>query len=243
MCFSKTNGHKELMTGSSRKTHFLRGLINPQGPGSRLLWLSGGPATGKAVLSSFIINHLVKQGQYCQYFFIRFGDEKKRSLNFLLRSISYQIAQYMQDFSQKLIDLADEAIDFETADAKTLWDLVFKSLLFTIEHRSPIYWVIDGLDEADDPRTIIRVLSNLSSSRTPIRVLFASRRTSEVQDFLQKVSASTFLCEVSVEGHTNDLRPYIRNELSIWGSKVFKDEIEERLLARTNDNFLVSTCT
>jgi hypothetical protein len=43
-----------------------------------LLWLSGGPATGKSVMPSFIANKLVQNGFGCQYFFIMFDDQKKR---------------------------------------------------------------------------------------------------------------------------------------------------------------------
>lgn len=63
-----------------------------------VLWLKGGPATGKSVLSSFIINHLVESGASCQYFFVRFGDRKKKTLSLLLRSIAYQIAQSLPSF-------------------------------------------------------------------------------------------------------------------------------------------------
>jgi hypothetical protein len=74
---------------------------NAQDSESRLLWLNGGAATGKSVLSSFIINSLVEQGRRCHYFFIRFGDQKKRTLGFILRSLALQIFPGKDNESQR----------------------------------------------------------------------------------------------------------------------------------------------
>jgi hypothetical protein len=63
-----------------------------------VLWLRGGAAAGKSVISSFVINSLVEQELHCQYFFIRFGDQKKQTLGLLLRSLAYQIAQRVPSF-------------------------------------------------------------------------------------------------------------------------------------------------
>lgn len=220
------------------------GWQQDQKPVSRLLWLNGGPAAGKSVMSSFIINTLVKQGASCQYFFIRFGDQKKRTLGLLLRSLAYQLAQNMPEFLQRVIELGDEAVDFETADPRTIWDRVFKSILFSMEVQKPFYWVIDGLDEADDPRTVVRLLSDVLTSPTPIRILFLSRKTSEIAAAFQKIPNAVHLETMSIEGHQEDLSRYIRQELSISGSLDFKESIVKRILEGAHSNFLVSlACT
>lgn len=207
---------------------------------SGVLWLNGGPATGKSVIASFIVNHFMKQGRRCQYFFIRFGAQRKRGLSFLLRSIAYQIGQSMPEFGQHLAELEDEAIDFESANAMTIWDRIFRSALFAAEQDEPLYWVVDGLDEADDPRTIVRTLMDVSCSLTPIRILFTSRKIPEIQNTLLKVSKNIQLDELKIEGHTEDLFSYIRHELELSGNDQFKRSIEQRLLEGARDNFLVS---
>ncbi|KAL1881197.1 hypothetical protein Daus18300_001048 [Diaporthe australafricana] len=205
---------------------------------SRVLWLNGGPATGKSVIASFIINHLTKQGRRCQYFFIRFGAQKKRGLSLLLRSIAYQMAQSMPEFGQHLAELEDEAIDFESANAMTIWDRIFQSIVFASEQDEPIYWIVDGLDESDDPRTIVRTLMDVSSSLTPIRILFTSRRIPEIQNGLLKASTNTHLDELKIEGHTEDLFSYVRHELELSGNDQFRRSIEQRLLEGARNNFL-----
>ncbi|KAL9120161.1 MAG: hypothetical protein Q9187_003286 [Circinaria calcarea] len=203
-----------------------------------LLWLNGGAATGKSVLSSFIINSLVEQGVYCQYFFIRFGDQKKRTLSLLLRSIAYQVAQSVPGFLQRVVELVDEAIDFETADPRTIWQRIFKSILFNLKERQPLHWIIDGLDEADNPQAVIRLLSDVSLSSIPIRILLVGRKTSEIVAAFQKVPKVLKLELISIEGHLEDLRCYIRQELSMSGSAEFKEIIIQRIIEGAQNNFL-----
>lgn len=209
-------------------------------PSSRLLWISGGPAAGKSVLSSFIINTLVEQGACCQYFFIRFGDQRKRSLSFILRSMAYQLARTDPEFFRKMLELGDEAIDFETADPRTIWERIFKGILFRMNRTNPIYWVIDGVDEAADPRSIMKQLSDIPSLPMPIRVLLVSRNTSDIATAFQKIPTVFPAKTISIEGHVEDLRAYVWQELSMSGSPEYQETVILRLLAGAQNNFLVS---
>lgn len=211
--------------------------------GPHLLWLSGGAGTGKSVMSSFIIYTLVEQGICCQYFFIRSGDQKKRTLSLLLRTIAYQIAQSLPEFSSRVLELAHQAIDFNTADPNTIWERVFKSVLFQMEGMPPLYWIIDGLDEADNPRAIIRQLSSISSSSMPIRACIVSRDTSNIAAAIQKVSMNQEVAHISIEGHLEDMRCYIRQELSMSGPAEYKENIAQRVVDGSQNIFLVSFYT
>ncbi|POS78997.1 NACHT and WD domain-containing protein [Diaporthe helianthi] len=202
------------------------------------LWLTGGPATGKSILASFIINHLMQQGTQCQYFFIRFSAPVKRGLSYLLRSMAYQMAQNMPEFCRSLAELEDEGINFESANPRVIWDRIFKPTFSASKQNEPVYWVVDGLDEADDPRMLTRTLLDFVSSNKSIRLLFTSRRISEIENSLMKASKKIACDEVSIEGHTNDLFSYIRQELELAGDDEFKRSIERRLLKGAQHNFL-----
>ena len=208
---------------------------------SSLLWLNGGAATGKSVLVSFIINKLVEQGLSCQYFFIRFSDEKTRNLSGLLRSLAYQIATSMPVFLGKLLELSKESIDLDTADARTIWDRIFKSTLFKISAQQPLYWVIDGLDEARDPKALPRLVSDIASSSLPIRILIASRKISEVNNAMQKFPKTLMVSEIDIDGHNEDLNRFVRNELSMPGSTEFKEQVARRIMGEAQNCFLVSS--
>ena len=211
-----------------------------QGSASSLLWLNGGPATGKSVLSSSIINSLVEDGVSCQYFFIKFGDQKKRTLSLLLRSIAYQIARSMSSFLQSVLQLGDEAIDFETADPRTIWERIFKSILFKIDGDQPLYWIIDGLDEANDPRMLIRLFSDIYLSSLPIRILLVGRKTSEIAAVFHKVPKGLHTELISIEGHLEDLRRYIHQQLTMYGTAEMNEGIVQRIVGGAQNNFLVN---
>jgi len=205
-----------------------------------LLWVNGGAAAGKSVLSSFIINSLVEQDLRCQYFFIRFNDRKKRSLGLLIRSLAYQIAQQVPSFLEKLTELADEAVDFETVDPKIIWQRMFKSLLFNMKDEQPLYWVIDGLDEADDIRTSIKLLSDIAISTLPIRILLISRETCEIAAGLSKITKEVSQGAITFRGHVEDLRCHISQELRMRGSPEVRESITQRIIEGSQSNFLVS---
>lgn len=135
----------------------------------------------------------------------------------------------------------DEAIEFETADPRTIWERVFKSILFNIEEGQPLYWIIDGLDEADDPRALIRLLSDISLSSIPIRVLLVGRKTSETVAVFQKVAKVLKPRLISIEGHLEDLRCYIHQELNMYGTTEYNASMVQRVVQGAQNNFLVSS--
>jgi hypothetical protein len=52
-------------------------------------------------------------------------------LSLLLRSLTYQLALAVPGFLQKIVELADEAIDFERADPGMIWGRIFNLILST----------------------------------------------------------------------------------------------------------------
>ncbi|KAL4963063.1 uncharacterized protein BDV14DRAFT_202312 [Aspergillus stella-maris] len=203
-----------------------------------LLFAHGGAATGKSVLASFIINHLVERGVHCQYFFIRFADRKKRTLSLLLRSLAYQITEHIPEFGVQIAELANEAVEFGTADPRTIWERLFKSVLFKMEETQPIYWVIDGLDEADDVRSTVKLLADIQFSSIPIHVLLLGRDTTEITTALVKLPNSLPQGAIKIEGHVEDFYAHIDQELTMGGSDEFRDNIVQRIVAGAQDNFL-----
>ncbi|KAN0104101.1 WD40 repeat-like protein [Hyaloscypha variabilis] len=221
-----------------QNTSYLDWLHSP-GIEPQILWLHGGAASGKSILSSFIVNNLVEMGLSCQYFFIRFSDHNKRTLTTILRSLAFQLAQVFPAFCQRIAQLSDESISLENADARTIWQRVFKSILFKMEIEKPIYWIIDGLDESDTPRTVIKLLSEVSSVAIPFRILLVSRKTQELQSSFQKLPSELGLRVISSdEGHSEDFRRFVDQELEVSGTAEFKEEVKQRILKGARGNFL-----
>ena len=157
--------------------------------------------------------------------------------------MAYQLARIDPEFLNKMLELGDEAIDFETADPRTIWERIFKGILFKMERSNPVYWIIDGIDEAADPRTIPKQLSDIPASSTPIRVLLVGRNTSEIATAFQKIPTTLPSKTIGIEGHAEDLRAYVRQELSMSGSPEYQETVIQRLLVGAQNNFLVSPPT
>lgn len=209
---------------------------------SRVAWLNARPASGKSILASHIINHIRETGHDCQYYFFRFGDQTKRSLNGLLRSLGFQIAKDIPAFRRELTMLVSEGIKLQKTDARIIWQKIFVSILFKLVLSRPLYWVIDALDEADSPRILPDLLQGLSSSCTPIRVLIVSRRTELLSIAFDRLSVSTPLDLIQKCGQehiTSDIQMYVQKEMKYMrGSNELKRQIMEIILERANGNFL-----
>ncbi|KAK8020036.1 hypothetical protein PG990_005174 [Apiospora arundinis] len=205
---------------------------------SSVLWLSGSAATGKSVLAAHVINNLVTNGFCCCYYFIRHSDHHKSTLSLFIRSMALQLAQEVPALSQKLLELAEEAINFETIDPRVTWEKIYKSTLFKLPELQPMYWVVDGLDEAHDPRAFLKLLSDISTSSSPIRVLFTSRRSLDISAGFERLTKELDTYMINIEGHTDDLRQHIDVELSISGPDNLKEDIAQRILESSQNNFL-----
>ena len=204
----------------------------------RVLWLHGPAANGKSVLSSFIINHLAQLGASCQYFFVRFGDQSKRSLSTLLRSLAYQLAQSLPSFRHGVVRLVEEATKLDTANAQTIWLRIFKSVLFKIRLATPVYWVIDGLDESEDPRSLIKLVSEVDVANLPVRILVVSRKTQGLTSSFQKLAKDVHLDVIAYEGNPTDIRQFVDQELEVSGDERFQNYVKREVLQRAGGNFL-----
>ncbi|KAL9003320.1 MAG: hypothetical protein Q9188_003796 [Gyalolechia gomerana] len=137
---------------------------------------------------------------------------------------------------EKILQLKEHGIDFETATPRTLWERIFKAILFKID-QGLMYWVIDGLDEADDPGAIVKLLFEISGSSIPIRILFVSRETSEIAASFRKVPPELRLNSMSIEGRREDLSYYIQHELSLTDGKL-RENVCETVVRESQNNFL-----
>lgn len=207
-----------------------------------ILWLSGAPVAGKSVMASSIINDLAQAGDLCQYYFFRYADQGRRGIAGLLRSLAFQISLFLPVLAKGILEQVDESLELNTANARTVWDSIFKGILFHLENQNgPLYWIIDGVDESDDPATLTRFLAELSHCKTPIRVLLVSRDNLEGEKTIQKLSNVMELQKLSLHDRQNcDLHHYISHETQVAGSGDFKKEFTQRLLNGAGQNFLVS---
>ncbi|KAL8848384.1 MAG: hypothetical protein Q9221_006583 [Calogaya cf. arnoldii] len=206
---------------------------------SRILWVNGLPGCGKSVLSSFIIGQLQDKGYNCQYYFFRFGDHNKRTANALLRSLAYQVAMNLPELREQCQKLSEDGVKLEKAEGRTIWQKLFASKLCKIHSGEPLYWVIDALDECEAPQTLLNLLSSVSSSKIPLRMIFVGRKTQALSASFQRMDPTIQVDELSANDTKEDLNRYVENEIEYMrGDSGIKARIIQTVGEKANGNFL-----
>ncbi|KAK4214235.1 hypothetical protein QBC37DRAFT_440338 [Rhypophila decipiens] len=235
--------HERLMWGSCRwvlhRATYLDWRDLRQ-TGSKILSMTGLPGVGKSVLSSFIINNLEKDPAIgsCFYHFFKSEDRMKRTISHMLRSIAFQIALAHKPFGEKLIELtAAGSLSFSTQKVSSIWESVFESVLLRHRFQGPIFWIVDGLDEADHPDLFIRLLSKLQSQNI-FRVLIVSRPLREIA-FNSASGIHVVNDEITLNDTHDDIRTYAYEGL--WAAlpdKQARDSICDKVCHKAQGSFL-----
>ncbi|KAI1408635.1 hypothetical protein F5Y13DRAFT_204622 [Hypoxylon sp. FL1857] len=204
-----------------------------------VLWLTGLPGTGKSILAAKTIEHIQTAIQ-CQYYFFVEGLPTKRSAAYCLRAIAFQLATTFPALSRKLVQLHEDT-QFSAVSQKpeVIWDTIFENIIFKMDFGSTLHWIIDGLDEADTPSSLIRHFTHMQS-RTPIKLLLFSRPLRELTSLASSHSDTFFIEPISM-GHTiADIREYIRSVASeiLPQDDPIKEYVIEQLASRAEGSFL-----
>ena len=211
-------------------------------PESRVVWFSAPPASGKSILSTQIISHLLDSGMMCQYFFFKFGEQSNRSPSAILRSIAYQVARDIPAFKRILIELSTQGLRLEKADPALIWHKLFETMLFELELDFPLYWVIDALDESDSPKVLLDLLRTLPSSRTPVRILIVSRKTEPLSLAFRRLSGCITVDLIEKDGrdhNSRDIRMLVEKEIEhMRGNHELKHQVTQSIMNRAKGNFL-----
>lgn len=207
-----------------------------------ITWFSAPPASGKSTLSAHIISHLQDLGVSCQYFFFKFDDPSKRSLSTMLRSMAYQIARDLPAFKRSLTELSAEGLNLEKAEPSLLWKKLFESVLFTMDLSTPLYWVIDALDESEFPKALLELLRSIASSQTPLRVLIFSRKTEPLSVAFRRLASSLPLELIEKDGsdfNATDIHTLVTSEIThMRGSDELRHKVSQTIESRAQGSFL-----
>ena len=207
-------------------------------PGPAILWLHALPASGKSILSSFIISHLLEES-CCMYYFFRFGDRSKRSLSSCLRTIIFQTAERIPQFRRVLNDMRFSTKTLEKTDARTIWEKIFVGVLFQIRVSTTMFWVVDALDESDHPELLVEMMQALLNASVSVKVLLVSRQTPELLSAFDRLSIVVPTSYLPLENTKKDIRTYVENEVQyMHAPSQFKSQIVEKLVTGAAGNFL-----
>ncbi|KXX78477.1 Vegetative incompatibility protein HET-E-1 [Madurella mycetomatis] len=148
----------------------------PRGANSPILWIDGKPATGKSVLSGYVIDDLRASGMNCSYYFFKHNDKSKSKLSACLRSLAFQMASTDTAARDKLLELQEDHVKIEHDNERSLWRSLFASGIFQVT-TSPHFWVIDALDECSNPEPLFESMLSKFDYPGSLNVLVTSRET------------------------------------------------------------------
>ena len=208
-----------------------------------MLWLYAPPGSGKSILSSFIINHLLQES-CCVYYFFRFGDQSKRSLSTCLRATAYQIAEMLPQFHHALKEIRSSCKTLEKADPKTIWDKIFVGVLSKLRLPMTLYWIIDGLDESDHPQLLVELMQGITNTSAPIKILLVSRQNDDLMSTFDRLSVVVSSVYLHFEDTKRDIQTCVEKEVQYMRApQKFKSLVTEKLVAGANGNFLWASLT
>ena len=127
-------------------------------------WVSAKPASGKTVLSGFIIKHLRSLGHDCAFYFFDCGDRARATVGSWLRSMAYQLAIMRPEMFAAVLEVCRKDEQLSKADYRTIWRKLFLDGVLKIKPDRAQYWVIDALDECKSDSDLLPLLPRLSEA-------------------------------------------------------------------------------
>lgn len=187
--------------------------LNSPDQANRVLWLTGLPGTGKSTLAAKAVDHIQRSFE-CQFHFLLESHPIKRSAAYCLRAIAYQMASEHPDFAERLLRLhQDTQFTAVSQSFQVIWETIFENIVFQMDFGSTLYWIIDGLEEADTPVLLVRHLIQIRS-RNPIKVLLFSRPKRELTSLVGSRLDSVSIEPILIEHTMADIQNFVSSATS-----------------------------
>ncbi|KAJ5718262.1 hypothetical protein N7488_003908 [Penicillium malachiteum] len=102
-----------------------------------------------------------------------------------------------------------------------------------------IYWVIDALDESDNPQLLLDLMQGVSNSITPIKVILVSRFTSNIITAVDRLSSLLSVSILPLGGVKDDITLFVEQEVQHMRTTTkFKMQLVDKMVKRASGNFL-----
>lgn len=170
------------------------------------LWIYGTPGSGKTVLSSTIIEDLLRHctgnpGKAVAYFYIDFNDPEKQNPELMIRSLIFQLLQQSTKVSVKTLSSS-----YLNIQQRPALDALLELLQRVVEESIQSYVVIDALDECTERAGLISLLMTMVEWRhKKLHILVTSRREVDIEKSLC-IFANIGIQSTSVD---SDIRSYV----------------------------------
>ncbi|KAF5568178.1 het-E-1 heterokaryon incompatibility protein [Fusarium phyllophilum] len=185
--------------------------------------LYGSPGAGKTFLISRVIDSTIeraKTGEAVAFFYCKRDEENRRNPRDILRSILRQLSTPVKEVESGTIHIALPGLPSRLELNGTTFDVATcESLIGRLADDYPRTTIIlDALDECDrnTREELMRVLSNLTSGSTKLRVFISSRHDEDIRRHFK----GSPIMEVQATDNEEDISSFVGDRLfldSRWG--------------------------
>lgn len=206
---------------------------------AKVLWIYGRPARGKSVIASFLSRYLQTETISTQFFFFRAGDDSKRTISSFLSSMAFQACQQIPQFRKAVSDIVESGWKVRETEWRALWKRIFEHTLLELAVMSPMYWVVDGIDECSSPLPLLELITTINQSKCPIHIVLISRWGEDISSALERAKSKAPYLSLCIDKDDEDIRLFIDEELRYtnWSDEI-RTSVKDEILNNANDNFL-----
>jgi len=213
-----------------RSEAFTRWISSPKSS----LWLYGKAGSGKTILCSTVIEHVLEKKQssphfHCAYFYFDF--QSKWNVDDMLRSAVAQLCRSIGELPLRLRQLYQECRHGQQPFTSSLIEII---LLLLANSSAQTFLVIDALDEcgAESERVdLLETLEVLVKDSKVLRLFVTSRKEKDIERSLEPLFDGTIGLEENVI--QSDIDRYVRSMLDNDVDLRRWDEETKSLIKRT----------
>ena len=218
---------RALLTGSGGWLSEERLYKTWKNKGALILWILGGPGSGKTMLCTWLIHQLNLENDPAgpsneriniAYFFVRQDNKELHTIDNLLKTIVWQLQQNDPEFKYHVAQVCQSA--HRIAGPEQIWESCFLEYYTSANSSGKrAILIIDGLDEADpvERGILLNILDKYRSdvaARSKV-IQFAIFGREELRNDLRKarLESDRHVIKVSSDKNSKDLNEYIKDRI------------------------------
>ncbi|KAH7908312.1 hypothetical protein BJ138DRAFT_987240, partial [Hygrophoropsis aurantiaca] len=191
-----------------------------------ICWLNGLAGSGKSAIAQRVAEIYAEKNQLAASFFFSRREMQRSTTQHFFPTISSQFLKFFPSMKESIAAALDE--DY-TVPTKLLREQMQKLVLgplcaMTERPTSPILIIIDSLDECDNERLVVELVSLLAQLMRqcphPLRLLLTSRVESHIRDTFREPSILSMT--LPLELATFDAEEDIRSFMAYAFDKIYK---------------------
>lgn len=216
-----------------------------------IIWITGGPGTGKTMFICGVIDRLLQKPQYhmVAYFFCRADRQKTRTTKSVLRGLLWLICNQSWGITRRLREEYENQSKEMFEDDDAMVSVALEKMLAKVLSEPSMQQatlLVDAIDEceSDSIRILIRTIGRLSRDH-PVQWILSSRMSANYQSLLSVAAPgiSPSYLELSNQVVSSAVTAFVKhkvNELSTAKGyhEHLRDYVHETLSSKASDTFL-----